>query len=712
MDSGSGENAKKESEYIKVAVALVLVVLVVLGLVCYQDWEKEQYAYRVQVMHECAPKGELVFADDNGAPPISFVDHDGVYKGIMKDYMNEMAIELGVDIVEKPCDFDDALLALQNNQSDFCSMMINDERKEYLVFSDPIYTLRSVLVQKKSTNYQLKDLNGLRVATQQGDFANDYMKKQYPGAKLVYVSNIREALGLLTLGNVDMVVGDEPVISYYIEQSGLNESMYILGKALYEGQVCLGMPREKAAMVPYVNQAIANIKVKGQLQKIQQKWFGLSTPLMEDKSKEHAMEGFVMAGMVILVLFVLIHMYSLQKQVKLRTKDLEKALELAKKADQAKTAFLFNMSHDIRTPMNAILGYTDLLKDNLGNVEKSADYLAKIKESGDFLLTLINNVLEMARIESGHMTLDEVPCSLADIFASIGNIYAEMFRGKKIKVAKNLQFHSKYVYCDKLKITEIFVNLVSNALKYTPEGGTISVDVEEIPCDREGYTTIRAVIADTGIGMSEEFQQVLFEVFTRERNSAGNRIEGTGLGMPIVKKLVTLMGGTIEVKSKLGEGSAFTITISHRIAEDVVMEDKKETSQDLKVLQGRRILLAEDNDLNAEIAMEILKKYGLQVERAEDGAICVEMLKQHEDEYYDLILMDVQMPNMDGYTACRTIRELKDTAKSSIPVIAMTANAFAEDRENALAAGMNEHIAKPLDVEKILEILIKFLEKQ
>ena len=299
-----------------------------------------------------------------------------------------------------------------------------------------------------------------------------------------------------------------------------------------------------------------------------------------------------------------------QKQVKLRTKDLEKALELAKKADQAKTAFLFNMSHDIRTPMNAILGYTDLLKDNLGNVEKSADYLAKIKESGDFLLTLINNVLEMARIESGHMTLDEVPCSLADIFASIGNIYAEMFRGKKIKVAKNLQFHSKYVYCDKLKITEIFVNLVSNALKYTPEGGTISVDVEEIPCDREGYTTIRAVIADTGIGMSEEFQQVLFEVFTRERNSAGNRIEGTGLGMPIVKKLVTLMGGTIEVKSKLGEGSAFTITISHRIAEDVVMEDKKETSQDLKVLQGRRILLAEDNDLNAEIAMEILKKYG------------------------------------------------------------------------------------------------------
>ena len=390
--------------------------------------------------------------------------------------------------------------------------------------------------------------------------------------------------------------------------------------------------------------------------------------------------------------------------------DLQIAREKADAASEAKSTFLFNMSHDIRTPMNAILGYTELLGRNFGDAEKCLDYIEKIKSSGNFLLSLINNVLEMARIESGKSVLDEVPVESESVAQDVIGIYSDIICKKNITFNNHLDFKEKYLYCDTVKLKEIFLNILSNAYKYTPEGGTITITCRELPCDRDGYVYVETSVADTGIGMSEEFQKVLFEAFVREHNSEGNTIEGTGLGMPIVKRLVELMEGSIHVESKLGQGSTFTVTIPHRIADKSMAEPEQTKAKiDTSRFAGKRILLAEDNDLNAEIAMELLHWYDLEVDRAADGIECVDMLQKAEPGYYDLILMDIQMPNMNGYKATHAIRHMECPKRASIPIVAMTANAFAQDKQDALDAGMNDHLAKPIVIESFMAMLDKYL---
>ena len=380
-------------------------------------------------------------------------------------------------------------------------------------------------------------------------------------------------------------------------------------------------------------------------------------------------------------------------------KELQEARDAADAANRAKSTFLFNMSHDIRTPMNAIVGYTELLSKHQGETERCRDYIEKIRLSSDFLLSLINNVLEMARIESGKEELEEVPARRHEIFEAVTDLYTEDMKRKNIRFERTWDVQTECFYCDVVKVKEILLNLLSNSYKYTPVGGKITIDTREIPCDIPGSIRIRTTVTDTGIGMSKEYLPVLFEEFSREHDSTGNRIEGTGLGMAIVKSLVDLMGGTIEVDSELGKGSTFTVTTTHRIAQPEAVQAASGKAVDGASLAGGRILLAEDNDLNAEIVTEILKEYGLTIDRAENGAVCVERLKQQD---YDLVLMDVQMPVMDGYQATRAIRRLEDPAKQSVPVLALTANAFEEDRKNALNAGMNGHIAKPIQVSELL----------
>lgn len=389
---------------------------------------------------------------------------------------------------------------------------------------------------------------------------------------------------------------------------------------------------------------------------------------------------------------------------------LQVAVEKAESANHAKSTFLFNMSHDIRTPMNAIIGYADLASRHLDDPAKLKNYMENIQVCGQNLLMLLNNVLDLARIENDKT---EMEYSVSDIEKDFRNCVA-MFRnqadskGQTLMVTTQLQY--PYIYADIPHLTEICTNLVSNAVKYTGAGGTIRCDVTQKPGEKEGWCDTVVTVADNGIGMSQEFQKHIFEPFERERTSTVSKVEGSGIGMGIVKKLVGLMGGTVEVESRIGVGSTFTVTIPCRIASEDETQAKRETNpSDQKCLCGTRILLTEDNDLNAEIAVELLQEEGCTVDRAKDGVECVDMLEKAANGTYQLILMDIQMPVMNGYDAARKIRGLDDPKKANIPIIAMTANAFTEDRQVALDAGMNDHIAKPINMNVLVPTLRKYL---
>lgn len=384
----------------------------------------------------------------------------------------------------------------------------------------------------------------------------------------------------------------------------------------------------------------------------------------------------------------------------------------AEKANEAKSIFLFNMSHDIRTPMNAILGFSQLMKKELTN-PKLVHYQEMIEQSSQLLLSIINNVLDMARVESGKMELDENYEVVGNITQLVCGAFAAEASKKNIELNKIVNVEHKHIITDSTKMQEILSNLISNAIKYTPEGGKVLIDVQELPYDKEGYTLIQTKVSDTGIGMSEEFLPSSFELFTRERNTTLSKIPGTGLGMAIVKNLVDLMNGSIEVESELGKGSTFTITIPHKIANKDYTNRNIESSNEFDIdFKGKRILLAEDNELNAEITTTILSEMGFEVKAVEDGILCVNEMQHQPANTYDLILMDIQMPNMDGYKATDCIRHLSQLEKANIPIIAMSANAFEEDKKKAFDVKMNDYITKPIDFQKMEEVLKHILSKK
>ena len=429
--------------------------------------------------------------------------------------------------------------------------------------------------------------------------------------------------------------------------------------------------------------------------------------------------GFFALSIIIIILVLLRKARKAENVAKLAADDTQKlndkleiALKNAENASLAKTNFLNNMSHDIRTPMNVILGYNQLMKESLTD-PKLLDYQKKIEQSGKLLLSIINNVLDMARIESGKMEIDENVERMGDILEEVAGVFASDAKEKNIQIKSEMHVTHKSVVCDGTKVREIMLNLVSNALKYTSAGGTVTIKVQELPGDKDGYIKIKTEVADTGIGMSKEYIPIMFDSFSRERNTTIGKIGGTGLGMSIVKRLVDMMGGTIEVNSELGKGSCFTVTLQHRLADESYYEKKSSPTQVVskKVLKGKRILLAEDNDLNAEITTTILENEGLLIDRVADGVQCVDKIEQMPAGTYDLILMDIQMPNMDGYQATKLIRQFADKEKADIPIIAMTANAFEEDKRNAIAAGMNGHMAKPIHVDKLLMTLAEMIEQ-
>ena len=406
--------------------------------------------------------------------------------------------------------------------------------------------------------------------------------------------------------------------------------------------------------------------------------------------------------------------YQKQKEKdRIQQEELEKTAEAAEAANRAKSTFLFNMSHDIRTPMNAIIGYAELAGKHLSDSDKLNEYIKNIQVCGKKMLSIIDNVLELARIENNKAVLEESITKADDSLDSCVIMFQNSIKEKHQELIVDKEIQYPHLYMDNAHVSEIILNILSNAIKYTGEGGKICCSLKQKPYEKEGWCLLEISVADNGIGISEDFQQHIFESFSRERTSTASGIEGTGLGMGIVKKLVDLMKGTIEVESKLGEGSTFTVRIPCLIAKQEEISEKRLIKQeDKKSLAGKRILLAEDNDINAEIAMELLKEEGLILERAENGVICVEKLEKAPEGYYDLILMDVQMPDMDGYDATRKIRRLDDPEKAKIPIIAMTANTFAKDRKMALSSGMDNYVSKPVDMNLLVPLLEKYLVKQ
>lgn len=388
---------------------------------------------------------------------------------------------------------------------------------------------------------------------------------------------------------------------------------------------------------------------------------------------------------------------------------LKNALRRAEEGSRAKSSFLFAMSHDLRTPMNAIIGYAELMEAHWGEKEVTTNYLQKLKGASQFLLALIGNVLEIARIESGKETLTEAPWNLMKLEETLDILLDGEISRKQLTVNRNVNIRHANVYCDALKIREIIMNLLSNAVKYTSEGGKIVLDIEEKPSARDGFMTLQIRVSDNGIGISKEYVPYIFDAFTRERSSSESGIIGTGLGLRIVKSFVDLMNGDISVKSEPGKGTCFTVEISCRKIPEEELQQQMEEQPENVSLAGRRLLLAEDNGLNAEIAMTILQDADAEVELAADGKIAVDKLKDVPVGYYDAILMDIQMPNMNGYEATKAIRKLTDE-RAKMPIIAMTANAFEEDRQAALAAGMDDYVAKPVEISELFRTIMKHLK--
>ena len=398
-----------------------------------------------------------------------------------------------------------------------------------------------------------------------------------------------------------------------------------------------------------------------------------------------------------------------RKSLEQKNVALQLAVQRETKANLAKREFLFNMSHDIRTPMNAIIGFTALAQTHIDDRGQVEDYLKKISVSSQHLLSLINDVLDMSRIESGKVTLEAKPVHLPELVHELRDIVQAVVSEKDLSLTLDtVGVENEDVIADPLRLEQILINVLANAVKFTPDGGQIGLWIVQKDTAPAGYADFEFHIKDNGIGMSEEFQKHIFEQFARERTSTVSKIQGTGLGMAITKSLVDMMGGRITVKSEQGKGSEFTISLRFPIGE--AKTGQTPPAAKASAFTGKKLLVVEDNELNLEIASTLLKEAGFAVDTAENGKIAVEKVEAASADRYDLILMDIQMPEMDGYEATRRIRALPDTKKAALPIVAMTANAFEDDRKNALRAGMNGHIAKPLDIQKLFQVLSELLK--
>ena len=665
---------------------------------------------------------EKVWVEEHGGIQIGFLNNDpaifsmdeetGKLTGMLAEYISYAKDCLGNQTLEFNIhaydDYDEMIQALQNREID---MIFYAGRNPYFAEQNGYaltntawtYSLMAVTDEEKFDENKV-----YTVAVPKEKYAlKQHIAFSYPEWKLVDCDSLDNAADMVIQEKADcFLMGASQALIYDNRQ---NFKSFPLTNTM---EACFAVRGGEGSLLSILNKTL-----KAMPSDMLTSALAIydSTPdkvTFLDFLKDNILAFFVTAGFFVLsiisiILVLLRKARKAEAAAKLAANDTQKlndkleiALKKAEDASFAKTRFLNNMSHDIRTPMNAILGYAQLMEDELKekDLPEISEYLKKLQQSGNLLLSIINNVLDMARIESGRMEIDENYGMIEDIWQTLFEIFDDEAEKKNIALHYTINVEHEHILTDVTKVKEIFVNILSNTMKYTPSGGSVMINIDELPCSGPGYMIVRTRVSDTGIGMSQEYLTNIFEAFTRERNTTKSKIAGTGLGMSIVKKYVELLGGTIDVESELGKGSTFTVTLKHKIAdENYYVKNYAENPETYsEILKDRKILLAEDNDLNAEIAEAILERAGLKTERVEDGIQCVNKIEKMPAGTYDMILMDIQMPKMNGYKATQAIRRLPDKDKAYIPIVAMTANAFEEDKRDAFAAGMNGHIAKPI----------------
>ena len=682
--------------------------------------------------------GEKSWLEEHGGIKIGFLNNDPAifsmdeetgkltgtlveYISYAKDCLDNQILEFHMQTYD---DYDEMIQALQNREIDMIFYASRNpdlaETKGYALTNTAwTYSLMAVTDEK----YFDEDKVYTVAVSREKDTLKQHIAFSYPNWKLVDCDSLEDAADMVMNGKADcFLMGASQAMTYDNSQ---NFKSVPLTKTM---EACFAVRGGEGILLSILNKTLKTMPSDMLTSALAIYDSTADKVTFSDFVKDNLLAFFVTAGFLAfsiigIILILLRKARKAEAVAKLAANDTQKlndkleiALKKAEDASLAKTRFLNNMSHDIRTPMNAILGYAQLMEDDLKgkDLPETSEHLEKLQQSGKLLLSIINNVLDMARIESGRMEIDENYAKIEDVWKSLVAVFDEKAKKKHISLNYTINVEHEHVLTDITKVKEILVNILSNAMKYTPSGGSVMATVDELPCEESGYMIAKMTVSDTGIGMSEDYLTKIFEAFTREQNTTKSKISGSGLGMSIVKKYVDLLGGTISVESEPGKGSTFTVTLKHRIADEsyYVKKHVKSSGTGSEILKGRKILLAEDNDLNAEIAEAILERAGLKVERAEDGIQCVDRIEKMPAGIYDIILMDIQMPKMDGYKATQAIRHLPDKAKACIPIIAMTANAFEEDKREAIAAGMDGHIAKPIQVDKLLSLLAEIIKQQ
>ena len=680
--------------------------------------------------------GEKSWLEEHGDIRMGFLNNDpaifsmdettGKLTGMLPEYVSYAKDCLGNQTlkfnIQDYDDYDEMLQALQNHEIDMIFYAGRNpdiaEKKGYALTNTAwTYNLMAVTDEKN-----FDEGNGYTVAVpKEKEALKQQLTFSYPQWNLVDYDSFEEAAEMITNEKADcFLMGASQAMVY---DNNRDFKSVPLTKTM---EACFAVKGGEETLLSILNKTLKGMP-SGMLTSALAIYDSTADKVtFLDFVKDNMLAFFLATGfsalsIIVIILVLLRKARKAEAAAKLAANDTQKlnekleiALKKAEDASLAKTSFLNNMSHDIRTPMNVILGYAQLMENELNgkDIPEVLEHLEKLQQSGNLLLSIINNVLDMARIESGRMEIDENYCRIEDVWKSLFAVFDEKARKKNISLHYTMNVEHEHVLTDVTKVKEILVNILSNAIKYTPAAGSVMVYVDELPCDESGYMIVRIRISDTGIGMSQDYLTKIFEAFTREKNTTKSKIAGTGLGMSIVKNYVDLLGGTIDVESELGKGSTFTVTLKHRIADEryYVKKHIEEPGTGNEILEGRNILLAEDNDLNAEIAEAILERAGLRIERVENGIQCVNRILKMPAGTYDMIFMDIQMPQMDGYKATQTIRNLPDKDKACIPIIAMTANAFAEDKKKTMEAGMNAHLSKPLNVPELMDTIRKFCD--
>ena len=680
---------------------------------------------------------EKVWVEEHGGIQIGFLNNDpaifsmdeetGKLTGMLAEYISYAKDCLGNQTLEFNIhaydDYDEMIQALQNREIDMIfyagrNPYFAEQNRYALTNTAWTYSLMAVTDEEKFDENKVHT-----VAVPKEKYAlKQHIAFSYPEWKLVDCDSLDNAADMVIQGKADcFLMGASQALIYDNSQKFKSVP---LTKTM---EACFTVREGEGSLLSILNKTIKAMPSDMLTSALAIYDSTADKVTFSDFIKDNllvflATVGFLALSIIGIILVLLRKARKAEAVAKLAAKDtkklndkLEIALKKAEDASLAKTRFLNNMSHDIRTPMNAILGYAQLMEEELKekDLPETSDHLEKLQQSGNLLLSIINNVLDMARIESGKMEIDENYGRIEDIRQTLFEIFGDEAKKKNIALHYTINVEHEHILTDTTKVKEIFVNILSNAIKYTPSGGSVMINIDELVCDEPGYMMVRTRVSDTGIGMSQDYLTKIFDAFTRERNTTKSKITGSGLGMSIVKRYVDLLGGTIDVESEPGKGSTFTVTLKHRIADESYYVKKHDEGSGTasKILEGKNILLAEDNDLNAEIAEAILERAGLKTERVEDGIQCVNKITKMPVGTYDMILMDIQMPRMDGYKATQAIRHLPDKDKACIPIVAMTANAFEEDKRDAVAAGMNGHIAKPIQIDKLLSMLAEVLRQ-